>query len=308
MPKSVYEKVHDYYFSEYSRLGTHQFHFFSRHYLWFKDSVSRKHLDRLRPYILGTTKEEINERFERKLSGSQNKKQRVHQDLRKPYIEKYPLIEKYMKCLLHNLYMHTIYGKNLSEYLTRHIETQDLLSYRGQLLEDPSALLTLSTLAINFLYTFDYYLEQLGNTTNKLDPKRLLSIGLKQGKDIKQKAPALFIYYYTHCIINASNFYANPIQNHRDIYKQMLRELELFITERYVDISLDNKFEFLVCCKLLNFQSTLETRIKHEANHSLSTRGDFLIDIQNSCKINRTFAKSEHRNVLYLMAFGEENI
>jgi hypothetical protein len=84
----------------------------------------------------------------------------------------------------------------------------------------------------------------------------------------------------------------------------MIAELEQLIADHFDNINLDNKCEFLVCAKLVGQRSKLERRIVAEANASLSPDGIFLIDRHNHNPQpdNVSIDKSEHRNVLFLMA------
>ncbi len=85
----------------------------------------------------------------------------------------------------------------------------------------------------------------------------------------------------------------------------MLKISEKIIQKNFKNISLDNKFEFLVCAKICGFQSSVEKNIYDEASQSLSPDGNFLIDTKNdkATQIGRnTFVGSEHRNVLFIMS------
>jgi len=84
----------------------------------------------------------------------------------------------------------------------------------------------------------------------------------------------------------------------------MIHELEEVITDNYADINLDNKFEFLVCARILGYQPKLLERINDEAVGSVSAEGMFLIDRQNNNPQakNTSFEKSEHRNILFLLS------
>ena len=118
----------------------------------------------------------------------------------------------------------------------------------------------------------------------------------------------LYIYLYTHCVIGESHFYAHAIpERYLPVYRQMLDELETVIEKRFTEINLDNKFEFLVCCRLVGKESSLTRRIDDEAHKSISTEGNFIVDRHNTNpqSANTTLALSEHRNALYIMAMNE---
>jgi hypothetical protein len=84
----------------------------------------------------------------------------------------------------------------------------------------------------------------------------------------------------------------------------MLRRLETVIRKQFDMINLDNKLEFLVCCRILNYETDLFDRIYRECEGSISPHGTYLVDTLNSSK-NTTKASldgSEHRNVLFIMS------
>ncbi|MET1033374.1 MAG: hypothetical protein ABWX94_02655, partial [Candidatus Saccharimonadales bacterium] len=111
---------------------------------------------------------------------------------------------------------------------------------------------------------------------------------------------------YTHCIIGESNFYTRTIPDYAaSIYRDMLTSLEVLITEHFDDINLDNKLEFLVCCRICSYETDLFDRIYEECSKSLSPNGTYLIDTHNghTAQQNRTSLQaSEHRNVLFLLS------
>lgn len=84
----------------------------------------------------------------------------------------------------------------------------------------------------------------------------------------------------------------------------MLRYIEALIADNFILINLDNKFEFLVCCKVLGYSSRLSGQIIAEAEQSFSDSGDFLIDKfnENIYPNKNSFELSEHRNVLFIMS------
>jgi hypothetical protein len=115
----------------------------------------------------------------------------------------------------------------------------------------------------------------------------------------------LDIYMLTHCIIGASCFYSRHIVDEMGIYMQMIRRLEEMIHTYYDRVNLDAKCEFLVCARMLGYESHIYTRIMDEASASLSPMGNFIIDTHNDHAIknhNIDPLSSEHRNVLYIMA------
>jgi hypothetical protein len=69
---------------------------------------------------------------------------------------------------------------------------------------------------------------------------------------------------------------------------------------KYIDeIKLDNMLEFLVCCRILQYSSPLETRILKVTAGAMSPQ-NYLIE--PLVATSTTLGRAEHRNVLFLMA------
>jgi hypothetical protein len=114
----------------------------------------------------------------------------------------------------------------------------------------------------------------------------------------------LFLYLLTHCIIGETNFYTQRISAAK--LKQtntLLAKMEEVVTSHFELINLDNKLEFLVCCKLCDYQTPLFDTIYEECDKSVGIAG-YLVDTHNlnpqSSKMS--LEDSEHRNVLYIMS------
>jgi len=86
----------------------------------------------------------------------------------------------------------------------------------------------------------------------------------------------------------------------------MLEQLNSLIQKNYDSISLDNKFEFLVCARICRYASSEEQRIYDEATVSLNSEG-FIVDTHNKSinPIKQSFMMSEHRNVLFIMSTSD---
>ena len=115
----------------------------------------------------------------------------------------------------------------------------------------------------------------------------------------------LLIYLYTHCIIGESNFYTRTVDpRSMNVFTIMLQELEAVISQQFESINLDNKLEFLVCCRICDYQTQLYERIMQECVASISEEGTFLVDrLNTNGQADRSsFEKSEHRNVLFIMS------
>src|SRR5690606_26153383 len=104
-------------------------------------------------------------------------------------------------------------------------------------------------------YLVDYILFP-----NESDDTFVASV-YKLGEDYDITEPEqiqLLIYLYTHCIIGEANFYSRNIAaSRKPIYEVMLARLEITIRENFTSINLDNKLEYLVCCRILSVESSL---------------------------------------------------
>jgi len=194
-----------------------------------------------------------------------------------------------------------IYGVDVRDELLKILPLEKLRATCQKLGQDDEAIKILSTYAINYIYLveqilfpadFDFskFLQKvlvLGQTYNTTDAEQILFL----------------IYLYTHCIIGESNFYLEKI-SHADEFSQMLREIESLIKNNYDEINLDNKCEFLVCARIVNYQTDLADRIWQECEESFAPEGDWVIDTLNNYKQSErvSFGSSEHRNVLLIMS------
>ncbi|MDD3773701.1 MAG: hypothetical protein PHW50_00205, partial [Patescibacteria group bacterium] len=106
-----------------------------------------------------------------------------------------------------------------------------------------------------------------------------------------------------HCIINATKFYSQPVLENKDVYLRMIKKIEETIINNFFETILDMRIEFLVCAKLIGYKSRLETIINNEAERSLSTLGNYLIDLllDREMPWQDNIIDAEHTNVLYLM-------
>lgn len=85
----------------------------------------------------------------------------------------------------------------------------------------------------------------------------------------------------------------------------MLQRLEPIIAERTDELSLDTKLEYLVCCRICDFNTSVTKVIYDECRQSVSPDGTFLVDTVNAFAnrtAKKTFDASEHRNVLFVMS------
>jgi hypothetical protein len=280
-----------------------QFHFASRLYLWHQDPQLAARLNELRPEFAANNSPKT--AFAQLLAlsaGSPVHGSKNASELRRPYFDKYPKLKTYVLLLFRTAFLRTIYNIDASDLLLEHFSQTELDNFAKELLKDKDAIAILSTHAINFLYLYSRVVRK---DNSLFDPAFFLEIG-GQAYDTRDKIHMqLLIYLYTHCIIGESMFYyrALPTSNIA-VYKEMVNELERLIAANFTDINLDNKFEFLVTAKLAGQKSSLTKRIFDEAKNSISSEGTFLVDTHNNNPQaeNSTLDKSEHRNVLFIMA------
>ncbi len=293
-----------YYLEHLSELSfDRQFHFASRLYLWSQHETLGEMLQHeLKSEFTGNGSpaaalQAIVDRVNAEVShGSKNAA-----ELRRPYFEAYPKLKLYVSLLFRVLFLETLYGIDAREELFRLVPDKDLAAYESRLLADTEALAILSTHAVNYCYL---YRRVIRHDETGLDPSSFLAVGrtgYDRGNTIHLQ---LLVYLYTHCILGESKFYFRRPSRYIQTYRAMLDDLTKLIDERFVDINLDNKCEYLVCCELLGIASPLQERIFAEAAASVSDEGTFLVDRHNNNPQtgNTTLDLSEHRNVLFILA------
>ncbi len=278
-----------------------KFHFASRLYLWSGDVRFRELLESYKSEFSHNNNPKLALEFlveQSKITNSHGSKNAS--ELREPYFKKYPQLKLAIVLLFRITFLKNIYDINCTELLFEHIPKSDLENMKKELLNDPEAIAILSTHAVNFIYLY----EKIINNNEEVN----LDIFFNAAKyyDLTNKVHVqLLIYLYTHCVIGESLFYYRNISTERrKPYEKMILDLEEIINNRFTDINLDNKFEFLVCAKIVGYKSYLETKIYDEANISVSELGNFIIDKHNNNPQtnNIDIASSEHRNVLFIMS------
>lgn len=220
---------------------------------------------------------------------------------RQPYFDKYPDLRGLMLALFRVRHLLAVYEHDARQLLVELYPLDQMRALSDQLLTDGDALKILSTYAINYIYLVDHILYP--SSERPVSVAAFTELGTTYDATHPEQTQ-LMIYFYTHCIIGASNFYTTPITRSVDEYHAMLATLEQLISTHFSAINLDNKFEYLVCCRILGYESQLYDRIYEEAKQSISPKGMFAVDQHNDHKqSNKTsFADSEHRNVLLVMS------
>lgn len=294
----------NYYFSHLAELTPEKkFHLASRLYLFSQDKQAKQLLAEMKEYFTAqnnpilAVKTVVEDVRSKPSHGSKNAAA-----LREPYFRKYPELKAYLNALFRINFLLTVYEIDLRDEFFKLFEQSEVEAMRQSLLSDPDAIAMLSTHAINFLYLYD---RMIKTDQASLPCKNFYDIGLKQYDLTNPLHIQLLIYLFTHCVIGESRFYARELPpENLTIYIKMMQYLEDLIGKHYDKINLDNKFEFLVCAKIVGFDSVLVAQINNEAARSISEDGSFLIDRHNKNPQlhNTSLDSSEHRNVLFIMA------
>jgi hypothetical protein len=300
----LHDEIYSYYLQHFGEMPEDkQFHFASRLYLWSQDSAAKQLLNDLRPYFTNNDQpEEALQQLYVQATESPTHGSKNASELRAPYFEKYPKLKTHLLLLFRLCFLESIYDINVREKFFELCPPEELREQFLELASDPKAVAILSTHAINFAYL---YTRVAMDEESLFDPADYIDIAHNNYELTDKIHLQLLIYLYTHCIIGDSRFYARAVpETYLATYRQMVDELEALISDNYDDINLDNKCEFLVCAKMVGVSSSLETKIFDEASKSVSDEGTFVIDkLNNNPQItNTSLDKSEHRNVLYIMA------
>jgi hypothetical protein len=293
--------VETYYFAHFAELEpSKQFHFAARLAAWDGNERARNLLPARQAHLLPSQDPAAVKQTLAQLLDRQPEKLKIGRALREPYLQKYPELYGLELAIFRVKNLKDIYGIDVSGALLECLPLERIDQLRQRLLDDPPALRYLSSYAVNVCYLVDISLHHREPT---FDIPRLLEIGTGYGQNDRAHTQ-LQLYFYTHCILAATNFYMRRIDQHLDTYQEVLRRAEAIIAERYTDVSLDNKLEFLVCARICGYSSRLAATIYDECSQSLSDEGTFVIDRHNSVvrPERQSFAKSEHRNVLLIMS------
>lgn len=295
-PVNLFNKIYDFYQINFDNLTSKKFHFASRLYLYNNDGFYHQQLLAMKPVFLEknfllreyTPRQEALAKFDK---------------TRLNHINKFPNFLHWHDILIQGLYAQTVYGENHLAEVKKLVQAKDLLALESKLFADRQALAWLATYAISFLFFLHrWFLEDEDN----LDLDQLIEIGLSHFDEQQPYELNLQIYYFTHCIIGETLFYARPIpEKHLSSHLKMLKIVEKLIKNNYFHTSLDHKLEFLMCCQLCHYQSDLEQEIFAEADRSVAPQGEFVVDKFNYYQATKgqfDLYQAEHQNVLYLMA------
>ena len=302
--ENLSNSVLQYYLEHFQEMSyDKQFHFASRIYLWNRDPELKQHLfgDLRAEFTAQENPQQALQIIVDRTKALQSHGSKNAAELRRPYFERYPLLKMYVSLLFRVTFLETVYGIDARAELLTLVSDAELADYEQRLLADDDALAILSTHAINFLYLYRRIVKR---DETGFDPAQFLELGRNHYDRTQKIHLQLLIYLYTHCILGESKFYYRTPTQHRETYLAMLDEIEQLIRDHFVDVNLDNKFEYLACCRLLGVSSLLEDAIYDEAGQSISEDGTFLVDRHNNNPqiTNNDLDLSEHRNVLFILA------
>lgn len=296
--------IKNYYFNHFDELPFHgQFHFVSRLSAWCADARATEILGSYQQRLAPTEQDAL-----KQIVSLYRNPPLTHINslaVRQPYFDAYPELQGLSLALFRLRHLKTIYDIDLTAHFQSVVSRDKLHQIADTLEQDDEALLALSTFAINYVFLTRYIL-QTNDENSSAFVQHVHKIAV--GSDLETPEQIqLLIYLYTHCIICDTNFYTKAVDAlNVELFRTMLSELEQIILDNYNNIHLDNKFEYLVCCRILNYLPSLELteHIDAETERSLSDDGDFLVDKINTFgqKARTTFATSEHRNVLFIMS------
>ncbi|MFA7169478.1 MAG: hypothetical protein WC178_01360 [Candidatus Paceibacterota bacterium] len=306
--KGNYDLINKCYQDGFECLEENKFHYFSRRYLWFDGKIGKEELKKIKSNYIGSNKEDTEEIIKNLLASDVLSPGINEIELRLPLLRKYEMLANYNKVLFKVLFSDIVYEEDIRTITDKYLQRDKMLELKEVLEDSSSDMAILSTYAINFIYNLENYLFKDKENDYFIDPEKYYEIAKNAySGEIKDKHN-LRIYFITHCIINESRFYSRTISRHKSIYLKMIKLAEDIICENYFDINLDNKLEFLVCAKILDYRSNLFEIIYSETQNSLAHSGNYLIDVCNKCSVIKNkndFRESEHRNILYLMAFSK---
>ncbi len=297
--------VQDYYFAHLESLPVvKRFHFANRMAAWDKDPRAMQLLSDYGAWYVPSDRSNkglaaaLHNTGDRAVQGAH----RINSwAIRKPFFDRYPGLIALEAQLCQLRYWNVFYGVDATgAFLSLH-SLDWLQSLESALLADTEAVRSLSTWAVNYTYLLHILLL---DDAPAIDPTFFYTLGESYVHDAEHLR--LLSYLYTHCIIADSNFYIRPVPKHSlPVYHKMLDHLSSLFAKRFTDFSLDTKLEFLVCCRLAGYATSLTRKIHAECAASLSPDGTFLIDTHNVFAADahkKKFIASEHRNVLFIMS------
>ena len=280
-----------------------QSHYYSRLYLWSKDNEASSFFEQNKKRIIGENLDETHEIIKRILNSKRQKQFPEDTEdniVRNSLFQKYPNLGKYKNVLFKYLFAKSIYNIDIKHVIEEELDINLLIDLKDELIKNIKDLSQLSTFGVNYLYMLSNFLEE--DIEFSLIESMLSSENFNQFS--KSTSSKLSLYLIFHSIIGKSKFYYKEITTEIEEYTSILKQAEDIIYKDYFNISIDLKLEFIICTRLLKYNSFLEKIINNELKDSLSSLGNYLVDKYNS-KIKppkKFFTVSKHRNLLYILS------
>src|SRR5579884_117840 len=155
---NLYNTVLKSYRSGFEQLPSRtQFHFASRLYLWDQHPEAEKWLTTLKLEFTHNGKPlQVLENLKREPAPSLNWSKK----LRQPFFDQYPDLHSSIRVLFRTLFLKTVYGLDVREYIDQIYPADVLIKQRDGLLANPKALASLSSFAINFLFILERFIRE----------------------------------------------------------------------------------------------------------------------------------------------------
>lgn len=307
-------QIAKHYYSNLDQLSNYTyFHFLTR--LWFllEDKQAQSLLHQYyQDHLRDKDKKSQLEQLQENLTNPKN----PTEPRRQLYLDKYPQLRPLARSAFAALFASKIWDLDLKDQLYSQWSNEDLQSVRQKLMNDHDAILTLSTYALNFIFLYEYFFAQanqpgasLRPAPNEVSPETvsvLYKIFADHWQDYLTTNQGLQSagYFVTHVIINDALFYTRAIpESQRESHLYWLNRVSQTISQRGLSqVSLDCLFEILVCYKMLNEDWQAKSEIKDLASQSLSHDRKYIVETFDR---QQNLSGSEHRNVLYIVAFTD---
>lgn len=300
--QNTVSSVYEYYWQNLSILSkSAEFHFIHRLSALTHDSKAVSEIGKLQAKYSTASNEEVWQFLKERVYSSGPV---AYAGDRAQYYEKYPLVRPGYAEMIMTVFAEELFKKDLRYMMS--YSADEIRQEKDRLLQDDEAMKQLYASAINFVLVAENFLNKNNESQLVYD---LFDRSHRYYKtDASPRELEMWIYYVTHLIICDSMYYSWKLPEEKQkLYKDMLLEIEAAITTHFFWGHLDYKCEFIVCCNMLNYQSNLAPIIYSEAECSVSPKGNFLVDTLNAHRqdFRSDFESSEHRNVLYLVAFHD---
>lgn len=296
--REVADRVYEYYAANQGKLSEKaRFHFWSRIWLWTGSKESRDALNELEDWF-------FSENRWQKLwltDDAELKRNNLLDGARRHLFKKYPRLLAYERLAFAVMFARTVYGRDGLAQASGLKGIEKVTEYHGMLRGDVRGTALLSSYAVNYLLlsqvfwpeqvseraSLSYFLETARSAYLWSDPVEL----------------HLCLYLITHAILCDSLFYEHVIEKASSEHEQLFGLAEDLLNQYYNAVSMDIKFEMLVCARLCGYEPAVRDRIESEAKESLAEDGAYITDglyIRKGMKDSMQHA--EHRNVLAIMA------